>query len=194
MWQTLMQTYIATNTEDGKFYIGSTINFEKRKKAHLGGKENYPFQNALRKNPDVFEWEVFEDENNEPILEQALLDMWFGAEQCYNLNPSASRPPQLPREVNQALAYEKALKMMEEGRGVTARTPEQMTIDAKKGRSKLTREVLVKGGKTAGKLVSNQKWIDPDHPELGEHSAATLARMQKARGFPYGRETRVRIK
>lgn len=88
-----MDTYKATNTTNGKFYIGSTTNFEKRKREHLRSDKNYPFQNALRKNPDAFEWEVWSDDSDEPILEQALLDMWFGKECCYNLNPSAKHPP-----------------------------------------------------------------------------------------------------
>jgi hypothetical protein len=88
-----MDTYRATNTTNGKFYIGSTKDFEKRRKGHLGSKANYPFQNALRNNPEAFVWEVWSDNSDEPILEQALLDMWYGKEQCYNLNPSASRPP-----------------------------------------------------------------------------------------------------
>lgn len=88
-----MDTYKATNTLNGNFYIGSTTNFEKRKKGHLKSKENYPFQNALRKNPEVFEWEVWSDDSDEPLLEQALLDMWFGKECCYNLNPFAKHPP-----------------------------------------------------------------------------------------------------
>jgi group I intron endonuclease len=88
-----MDTYKATNTLNGKFYIGSTTDFEKRKKAHLNSKQNYPFQNALRKNPEAFIWEVWSDDSDEPILEQALLDMWYGKEQCYNLNPSAKHPP-----------------------------------------------------------------------------------------------------
>lgn len=88
-----MYTYIATNTLNGKFYIGSSTNFEKRKKTHHRSKENYPFQNALRKNPEVFEWEVWEDDSDKPILEQALLDMWFGKGCCYNLNKFADRGP-----------------------------------------------------------------------------------------------------
>jgi len=87
-----MITYTATNTLNGKFYIGSTTNFEKRKKGHLQSKSNYPFQNALRKNPEAFEWEFVEDDCEEPVLEQALLDMWHGTEQCYNLTPYATRP------------------------------------------------------------------------------------------------------
>jgi hypothetical protein len=85
-----MDTYKATNTTNGKFYIGSTKNFEKRKKHHLESKTNYPFQIALRKNPEAFEWEVWTDNSEKPILEQALLDMWFGCEQCYNLRREAT--------------------------------------------------------------------------------------------------------
>ena len=88
-----MNTYKATNTRNGKFYIGSTKNFEKRKQGHLKSRVNYPFQNALRQDPEAFEWEVWSDECEDPVLEQALLDMWFGKEQCYNLNPSAKHPP-----------------------------------------------------------------------------------------------------
>ena len=87
-----MITYIAINKSNGKFYIGSTNNLERRKKEHLKTKSNYPFNNALRRNPDLFEWETIEDDSEEPVLEQALLDMWFGKKQCYNLNPFARRP------------------------------------------------------------------------------------------------------
>jgi hypothetical protein len=41
--------------------------------------------------------------------------------------------------------------------------------------------------------VNDQRWIDPDHPELGEHSAATLTRMQIRRGYPHGKENRKRV-
>jgi group I intron endonuclease len=88
-----MITYLATNTLNGKFYIGSTTNFERRKRTHLTGEAKYPFQRALQKNPDLFSWEIIQDDSDEPVLEQALLDMWFGKELCYNLNPNASRPP-----------------------------------------------------------------------------------------------------
>ena len=86
-----MDTYRATNTTNGKFYIGSTTNFERRKYEHLVSTKNLPFQNALRNNPEAFEWEVWSDDSDEPILEQALLDMWYGKECCYNLNSQADR-------------------------------------------------------------------------------------------------------
>jgi len=50
-----------------------------------------------------------------------------------------------------------------------------------------------KGGKIGAKTTNSQKWIDPDRPELGEHSAPTLAQMQKRRGYPHGKENRVRV-
>lgn len=91
-----MITYKAINTLNGKFYIGSSRTwetFERRKNCHLKYGDALHFQNALRSNPEIFIWETFEDDEEEPILEQALLDMWFGKEQCYNLSPNASRPP-----------------------------------------------------------------------------------------------------
>ena len=88
-----MITYLATNTTNGKFYIGSTNNLDRRKREHARSKQNHPFHNSLRKNPEAFEWEYWEDDSNEPVLEQALLDMWFGKECCYNLCGEAGRPP-----------------------------------------------------------------------------------------------------
>ena len=43
------------------------------------------------------------------------------------------------------------------------------------------------------KVTNSQKWVDPDHPELGERSAPTLASMQKRRGYPHGKENRIRV-
>ena len=84
-----MKTYIARNTRNGKFYIGSTTDFEHRKWQHHKHASELPFHRALRKNPDDFEWEVFEDESEGREWEQALLDLFFGTEMCYNLNPNA---------------------------------------------------------------------------------------------------------
>lgn len=107
-----MDTYVATNTINGKFYIGSSLDFESRKYRHLRSRKNYPFQNALRKNPEAFEWEFWTDDCEDPVLEQALLDMWFGCEQCYNLNPIANRPPVLKGDLNPMKRKEVVEKVM----------------------------------------------------------------------------------
>jgi group I intron endonuclease len=142
-----MITYIATNRRNGKFYIGSTVNFSKRKINHLTCKVKSHFHNALRKNPDDFEWEVIEDSCDEPVLEQALLDMWCGKEQCYNQNPSASRPPswkgkkRTPEEIKKSAdkrrgvkrTPEQCLKMSESHKGVPL-TPGQLENARKNAR------------------------------------------------------------
>jgi hypothetical protein len=38
-----------------------------------------------------------------------------------------------------------------------------------------------------------QRYRDPAHPELGSHSAATLALIQKSKDYPHGKENRVRV-
>ncbi len=127
-----MYTYKATNTTNGKFYVGSTTNFEKRQREHLCSRVNYPFQNALRKNPEAFIWEVISDESDEPVLEQALLDMFYGTEQCYNLNALADRPPsQAGRPVS-----EETRKKQSKSRKGLKRTPEtrQKLSESKMGK------------------------------------------------------------
>lgn len=49
------------------------------------------------------------------------------------------------------------------------------------------------GGKVGGKTTGAQKWMDPDHPELGEKPACVLVSMQKRRGYPHGKENRIQI-
>jgi group I intron endonuclease len=87
-----MITYTATNTRTGQFYIGSTTNFQKRQKEHLSSKDPYPFQRALSKSPEDFIWEWSEDDLDEPLFEQALLDLFFGTKFCYNLSSDATAP------------------------------------------------------------------------------------------------------
>lgn len=122
-----MDTYRATNTTNGKFYIGSTVNFEKRKNEHLRSTLEYPFHRALRKNPGVFEWEVWSDDSDEPILEQALLDMFYGTSHCYNLNPLADRPPDNSKN---AVSNQKRREAMT-GRTQTAETKQKIRNKAK---------------------------------------------------------------
>jgi group I intron endonuclease len=164
-----MYTYRATNTTNGKFYIGSTKNFEKRKKQHLKSSENLPFQNALRKNPEAFEWECWSGDSDEPILEQALLDMWFGCGQCYNLNPQASRPPSHKGRVK---SEEHKRKLSESQRG---RPGTPLSDEAKRHLSELNRG-KVNSSETRRKISESSK----GKPKSKDH----IRKLQEVRGFP----------
>jgi len=120
-----MQTYLATNTETGQFYIGSTKNFERRQKEHLECLINLPFQNSLRKKPEKFQWEIWEDDCGLPVLEQALLDMWCGKELCYNMNPNASHPPS-PKGRKVSEKTKKLLSEINTGKKYSPETLEKM--------------------------------------------------------------------
>jgi hypothetical protein len=116
-----MYTYLATNTANGKFYIGSTKDFDHRKKQHLKSCAEYPFQRALRKNPEAFTWEVYQDDYDEPVLEQALLEMWYGTEQCYNLSSVVGRPgPEVCVRAGKASCAVKHSVKNSEGKSVAA--------------------------------------------------------------------------
>jgi general stress protein YciG len=174
-----MDTYKATNTLNGKFYIGSTNDFQKRKRQHLKSDKNYPFQNALRKNPEVFEWECWTDDSDKPILEQAMLDMWFGKEQCYNLNPRADRPSAsldqcrrgglvaLEKHPNQLSNNGKksGRKTFELGLGLFSLTPDQQAENQKKGG-----QVLYDRGEGLHSLTPEQ------HAENGRKGGAVSAK------------------
>ena len=176
-----MFTYKATNTLNGKFYIGSTRDFEKRKKEHTISPRNYPFQNALRKNPEIFEWEVVEDDSDEPLLEQALLDMWFGTEMCYNLCPHANRPqydPESTREWGIKNGPIQGKRRLEEKTGIFSPGAPKDEWGRKGGKvtgpksfedktgifapGSVTFESCSKGGKIGGKkgglTTSSQRW------------------------------------
>lgn len=89
-----MITYAAINLTNKKFYVGSTIDFEGRVKKHHSSRDDYPFQNSLRKDPENFYWIVSEDDGLDTREEeQYYLDFYHGTAWCYNLNPSAAVPP-----------------------------------------------------------------------------------------------------
>lgn len=52
-----------------------------------------------------------------------------------------------------------------------------------------TKETCSKGGSISGL----QKWIDPDHPELGTHNAGNLVKLQKKHGHPHQKKNRKRV-
>ena len=70
-----------------------------------------------------------------------------------------------------------ALKLNAEGRGLGA-----IPYEVRAARSSIT-----------GKAVCASKWMDPDHPELGEHNPGNLAKLQKRLGLPHGKENRIKI-
>jgi group I intron endonuclease len=237
-----MITYRAVNTKNGKWYVGSTVNFEQRKREHLSSKLKTPFHNALRKNPEYFVWEILEeDDRDDRQSEQLILDVWFGTEFCYNLSPSSigfnsetARKASLSRTDEGKRAGGKVSgsklgknthknypeKMKENGRNtikkLIERDPDHQSKAGKIGGSKgsrekkrvgglkckeqklgmfsLTKEERSKISKESIKKTNSQLWVDPDHPELGNHRACVLASMQKRRGFPHSKQNRIRIK
>lgn len=174
-----MDTYKSTNTINGKFYIGSTTNFEKRKNSHLNSKENYPFQNALRKNPEAFLWEVWSDDCEEPVLEQALLDMWYGCEQCYNLNPVANRPPNNPDICSKGgtAVYNMGVgihssEWLESDECLNQRKRNGVKVrDQQKGMFSLTKEEKVEVGRKVGLNHYQEKvgLFDPEYSESEDY-------------------------
>mgnify|MGYP007121433270 CR=1 FL=1 len=72
-------------------------------------------------------------------------------------------------------------KMKEVGRNLGAKM-----VEEKRGAFAL--ENLGKGAKTTNTTL----WVDPDHPELGAHHFNRLAKLQRERGLPFGKNYRVK--
>jgi group I intron endonuclease len=88
-----MITYVPINLSNRKFYVGSTVNFDRRWKEHLNSSCNYPFQNSLRNNPENFFVLVSEDDGTDSREEeQFYLDFYSGSRWCYNLSSNATAP------------------------------------------------------------------------------------------------------
>jgi hypothetical protein len=86
-------TYLGITLNNRKFYVGSAVDFERRQKAHLKSKDNYPFQNALRKDPDNVYWIASDNDGSDGREEeQFYLDFYHGSEWCYNLSPYSNQP------------------------------------------------------------------------------------------------------
>jgi group I intron endonuclease len=89
-----MLTYVGINLTTKKFQVGSTTDFERRYNQHLKSEDNPEFHNSLRKDPSNFFWLVsVDDETDNREEEQYYLDFYHGSLWCYNLNPSATSPP-----------------------------------------------------------------------------------------------------
>lgn len=75
------------------------------------------------------------------------------------------------------LARERALKLEAEGRGLGS----------------IPYEVRAARSRKVGQQVGNSKWVDPDHPELGEHNPGNLVKLQRKLGLPHGKENRNKV-
>ena len=144
-----MITYRAINTKNGKWYVGSTVDFKRRKREHLLSKAKSPFYNALRRSPEDFTWEVLEeDDRDDRLTEQLILDVWFGSTYCYNLSASA-------------VGYdsERAKKAWTKGLGL--RNAEQRKEHSKKGHLEKNEEgkslLAVKMGRAGAATLHSRK-------------------------------------
>jgi group I intron endonuclease len=88
-------TYVPINLSNRRFYIGSTNDFPTRWRGHRNSKNNYPFQNALKKSSENFFVLISEDDGLETREEeQFYLNFYHGLKQCYNISKDASAPMQ----------------------------------------------------------------------------------------------------
>ena len=88
-----MITYVPINLSNRKFYVGSTVDFNRRWEEHLQSPANYPFQNSLRNNPENFFVLVSEDDGSDARdEEQFYLDFYYGSTWCYNISANATAP------------------------------------------------------------------------------------------------------
>lgn len=146
-----MITYRAVNTKNGKWYVGSTLNFQQRKRDHLSSKLKTPFYNALRKNPELFVWEILEeDDRDDRQAEQIILDVWVGTEFCYNISTSSSG-------FNSETARKAALSRTDEGKRAGGKVSGPKL--GKATQEKYPELMKENGRKTLAKLIER----DPNH-------------------------------
>ena len=90
--------YKITCTTDGKFYIGRTVDFAKRRMQHLNDLKRNAHKNIILqscynkhgKESLVFELlEPIADINDQIVKEQEYIDRYIGSELCININRSA---------------------------------------------------------------------------------------------------------
>jgi hypothetical protein len=79
----------------------------------------------------------------------------------------------LTKEEKQEISRKVGIRQRDQKKGIHLQTPEEKH--------------------EMGKKSMALRYVDPDHLELGEHAAPILANMQRARGYPYRPENRIRI-
>ena len=131
--------YLIRNIKNGKFYIGSAVNFKSRWRNHrhklrLNRHENLHLQNAWNKcGEQLF---IFEIDMECPIdklkqIEQVYLDIYVGRPECYNIANDAYCPM---RGRKLSTAHRIALKQSNVGR-VKSIGERKRISDTLKGRS-----------------------------------------------------------
>jgi group I intron endonuclease len=161
--------YIIRNKINGNVYIGSTLNFTKRKNRHFlylkrGVHENKHLQNAFNKyGEDIFEFVIIQRTKNLLEEEQKLLDEHFGKPTCYNICSTAGSPsvkgrtktPEWRDKIAQSLKqfyqenpeHIKKLSKMRTGKQLSNDIRKKMSDGHKKGskhhNSKLTEEQVL---------------------------------------------------
>ena len=161
-----MITYLGITLNNRKFYVGSAVDFENRKKGHLKSKENYPFQNALRKDPDNVYWIASEDDgSDEREEEQFYLDFYHGSEWCYNLSPHSNQPM-----VDRDKCRENGLKTAELGVGLHDPGNKHLVVEG--GR---------KGGLRTAELHRDEvsERVKQWHKDNPEHSRNSMKKVQE---------------
>jgi group I intron endonuclease len=110
--------YRISNLENGKFYIGSSVNLYKRQRSHKSAlnrnsHRNQHLQHAWNKyGSESFAFEIiaFCTKDRTLALEEILLQMHVGTELCYNISPHASAPFMGCRHTEETMAYLKSRK------------------------------------------------------------------------------------
>jgi group I intron endonuclease len=107
--------YKITNTVNGKCYIGSAVDLERRKQQHFSSSHNKPLRRAMKKyGKDNFKFDILVlcEPDNLTFVEQDQLDYWKkvkGWENMYNICPTAgsSLGVKLSEETKQLMSSQK---------------------------------------------------------------------------------------
>ena len=216
-----MITYIGLNLKTKRFQVGSTTDFARRYKQHLKNDMNPEFNRALQKDPEGFYWFLSDDDGYpDRGEEQYYLDFYTGSQWCTNISSKATAPPYHGGAKWWTKGGEVKRSMDCPGEGWEEGTPDSMTsaivklnqermaIVGEDGKSvravtmaHMSHSVKTEDGKSVRALKLAEDWAyklkeiweDPDHPELGQTTASILVRKQKARGYPHGKENRVKV-
>ena len=164
-------TYKILWSNNDYFYVGSTTQvLEKRlqqhKKTCFGPKtknRNDKLANVWKKygDPFIVLTGIYETEEEMLVGEQTYIDLYFGKENCLNLNPSATKPP-IGRRKGATLSQETKNKIGNANRGKkrTDEVKEKLSIlNKEKGKVPPSPRGRIVSDETRAKLSENMKRI-----------------------------------